>query len=493
MKVSIQGVRCFLCSILFFLQATLAMAEQKSTQKIMISGGYTGPVKEYFEEILRDFNHSQKEYEARFIGQQDYNEAFKATRDVFEQKDASQLADIYLLPEFGVGEIMMLLENQEGFIPISMLLPELSRRGYLAGTDLLYSKNGSLYAYPNIAVGVVRYNKTLFEEAQKIDPQLRSVALDTVDSWEALMDVAARVSDALNQKSAEPIYGFTFPWTFAYTLEHTFSIAGVPLTTYQNGFEHPLKARFELAQHSPSIHYFERLYRLSKRGVFKFVGEFSNEADDLFARGRSFILLNGANREPVIESLMKKHGQSFSIEYGVLPYNTEMQKDAPLFAPKTGGTGLWVRSGHEGVKAFLTYVTRPDVQAAWCLKTGYLPADDKTLQAYEKLIHTPSISAERGKLIKVALSQIEARKAGQFTHMRVPVYGEVRGEVFNRLFDAFLKAGPLSSQSSPSKDDIGSHKAVTQHVIEFLRNFDREANQKMENFALSQVPKTSKQ
>src|SRR3546814_175543 len=50
-----------------------------------------------------------------------------------------------------------------------------------------------------------------------------------------------------------------------------------------------------------------------------------------------------------------------------------------------GGASLWVLSGHadeeyQGVAQFFSYLSRPEVQAEWRQRTGYLPI---TLAAYE--------------------------------------------------------------------------------------------------------------
>lgn len=445
----------------------------KGIEKISISGGYTGPIKEYFEDLLTQFNESQTLYRAEFVGQKDYLEAFKASRAVMDAKSGERTADIYLLPEFGVGEIKVLLGQKSGFIPISDLVPDLMQRSYFAATDKLLSKDGTLYAYPNIAVGVVRYNLDLFEIAQKVDVSLRSIDLNAITTWHQLLEVATRVKNALSVAGKPDIYGITFPWTFAYTVEHSLSQEGDYATTENNGFGDVLKARFDLAKNPHLLTLFETLYQKAQSNVFHYVGDFSNNADELFAKGHCFILLNGANREPVIEHLMKRSKQSFSIGYAQVPRLIHEATDNAPYALKTGGSGLWVTRDSPGVRAFLAYITKPEIQASWSIRTGYLPPDQETLKIYKSLLESTSLNMNQKKVAAIALLEVENKEAGTFTHIVLPQYGDIRGKMFNELFELYLTKGP-----SVSAGDDALHR----HALGFLTTFDKKANEKLDAF-----------
>ncbi|MBX9696957.1 MAG: ABC transporter substrate-binding protein, partial [Alphaproteobacteria bacterium] len=370
-------------------------------------------------------------------------------------------------------EIKALLDQKPGFIPISALLPDLMQRSYFAATDKLLSKGDTLYAYPNIAVGVVRYNLDLFAAAQKLDASLKSVQLDEIATWDSLLEVATRVKNALNAEGNPVIYGITFPWTFAYTVEHSLSLAGEYATTEKNGFENILKARFELAKNPRLLTLFEALYKKAQSKVFHYVGDFSNNADELFAKGHCFILLDGANREPVIEHLMKKNKQSFSIGYAKIPHLTEGSMDNASYALKTGGSGLWVTRDTPGVRAFLAHITKPEIQAAWSIKTGYLPPDQETLKVYETMLKSAPLSPNQKKVAAVALFEVKNKEAGTFTHIVVPQHGEIRGKMFNELFELFLSKGPSVTAGG---------EALHMHTLKFLERFDRKANEKLDAF-----------
>lgn len=459
---------------LFFGNIQTAKAEpQKGIEKISISGGYTGPIKEYFEDILKQFNESQTLYRAEFVGQKDYLEAFKASRAVMDANSGEKTADIYLLPEFGVGEIKVLLGQKSGFIPISDLVPDLKRRSYFAATDELLSKDGTLYAYPNIAVGVVRYNLDLLEAAQKIDVSLRSIDFDAITTWNALLDVATRVKNALDTEGKPVVYGITFPWTFAYTVEHSLSLEGDYATTERNGFEDVLKARFELAKNPRLLTLFETLYKKAQSKVFHYVGDYSSNADELFAKGHCFILLDGANREPVIEHLMKKNKQSFSIGYAKVPRLIDEATNNVSYALKPGGSGLWVTRDSPGVRAFLSHITKPETQAAWSIRTGYLPPDQETLEIYKSLLNLAPLSPNQKKVAAIALLEVENKEAGTFTHIVLPQYGEIRGKMFNELFEIYLTKGP----SATARDE-----ALYEHTLKFLQTFDKKANERLDTF-----------
>lgn len=452
-------------------------------ERITISGGYAGPIKDYFEDLLKLFNDSHPQYEAVFVGKGDYTKAFDATREVVQKDSASEISDIYMLPEFGVGEISLLLNKRDGFVPIEDLLPDLKEREYLAEANLLLTKDGQLYAYPNIAMGIVRYNLDLLEQAKKKDPTLEKIIPEELRTWDEIISAAERVSTVLNMESAQLTYGMTFPWTFAYTIEHTFSMAGKPITSKKNGFEDPKEARFSLSDSQVAVDLFQKLYRLFQKGVFEYVGDQSNDADALFAKGKCFVLMEGANREPVIEGMMKKEGTNFRIAYGPLPQSTELLEGMPAACPKPGGTGLWVTRKSEGVRAFLRYITRPDIQASWSLKTGYLPPDTLSLHEFEKQLAAEELPVGRLKAIKVALSQVKNRPSSRLTHVLVPSYGEIRGALFNQMFEAFLKGGPMKNRGDTVKDSAEQGEAIRQYTKEFLGAFDQQANQRIIKFS----------
>lgn len=480
-----KGFKIAIVFVVSLLVASLTEAygsAGNTRETITISGGYTGPIKDYFEEILKGFNDGQTQYEATFVGKGDYTKAFDATREVVQKNAATIISDIYMLPEFGVGEISLLLNKQDGFVPIEDVIPDLRDREYLAHANLLLTKEGKLYAYPNIAVGIVRYNLDLLERAKKQDPTLAHIIPEELKTWDEILSVAERVSMLLNKDSPQPVYGITFPWTFAYTVEHTFSMAGKPMTSNQNGFDGPLEARFDLAHSKPAVALFQKLYLLFQKRVFEYVGDQSNDADALFAKGQCFILMDGANREPVIESMMKKEGSNFKVAYGPLPQSAALLGDNLPSAPKTGGTGLWITRKSDGIKAFLSYVTRPDVQASWSLKTGYLPPDTLTLNEYEKQLAAHPLAPNREKAINAALSQVKNRPSGQLTHVLVPAYGEIRGTLFNQMFDAFLKSGPIKHREIIIQDSVEQEQAIKGHAERFLDAFDLEANQRILKF-----------
>jgi sn-glycerol 3-phosphate transport system substrate-binding protein len=114
-----------------------------------------------------------------------------------------------------------------------------------------------------------------------------------------------------------------------------------------------------------------------KAGYFVYAGR-GNEAEAKFVSGECAMLTSSSASYADLR-------ESAKFDFGVaqLPYYDDING-----APQNtliGGAGLWVMAGkpkaeYRGVAKFLAWVARPEVQAEWHQKTGYVPL---TTAAYE--------------------------------------------------------------------------------------------------------------
>ncbi|MBI1944011.1 MAG: extracellular solute-binding protein, partial [Betaproteobacteria bacterium] len=126
--------------------------------------------------------------------------------------------------------------------------------------------------------------------------------------------------------------------------------------------------------------------------------------------------------------------RSAGFEFGVaqLPFYDDV-KGAPHHS-LIGGAGLWVLAGrkgadYRGVARFLAYLARPEVQAEWHQRTGYVPV---TRAAYEYTrdqgyyaVHPGQQIAIRQLLLNAPSRESRGIRLGEFARIREIVEEEL--------------------------------------------------------------------
>ena len=196
-----------------------------------------------------------------------------------------------------------------------------------------------------------------------------------------------------------------------------------------------------------------------------------DEAEVRFTRGACSILTASSATYAEL-----REGAKFDFGVAPLPYYDDV-KGAPQNT-LIGGGGLWVMSGHkkseyQGVAKFLAYLSKPEVQAEWHQKTGYVPT---TVAAYE-LTKTQGFYAKhpgheiaiRQLLLRNPTSDTKGIRLGLFPQIRAIIDEELekvwaleatpkqaldaaaeRGNVLLRRFEAANKVGARAAAPAPA-------------------------------------------
>ena len=141
----------------------------------------------------------------------------------------------------------------------------------------------------------------------------------------------------------------------------------LPIGTKQNGMA-GLDTQFTI--NSPAhVKHIEMLADMAKRGLFTYAGR-TNQADS-GSRPASAPWRRSAPARWATSSRRQDDRQ-----ISVLPYHDDV-KGAPQNSV-IGGASLWVMSGrkpeeYKGVARFMSFLSRPEVQMDWHVKTGYVP------------------------------------------------------------------------------------------------------------------------
>jgi sn-glycerol 3-phosphate transport system substrate-binding protein len=163
-----------------------------------------------------------------------------------------------------------------------------------------------------------------------------------------------------------------------------------------------------------------------KSGYFVYSGR-ENEAEARFASGECAVLTSSSASYAELRRNAK-------FEFGVaqLPYYDDFAG-----SPQNtliGGAGLWVMSGkpkeqYRGVAKFLAYMAKPEVQAEWHQKTGYVPV---TTAAYELTRKAGFYTANPGHeiavrqlLLKNPTRESKGIRLGHFPQIRVIINEEL--------------------------------------------------------------------
>jgi sn-glycerol 3-phosphate transport system substrate-binding protein len=116
---------------------------------------------------------------------------------------------------------------------------------------------------------------------------------------------------------------------------------------------------------------------MSKKGLFTYAGR-TNQGDAKFSSGECAMFSGSTGAQAGIRKVAK-----FDWSINFIPYHDDV-KGAPQNSI-IGGASLWVMGGkkapeYRGVAKFFSFLSRPEVQMGWHVKTGYVPI---TQAAYE--------------------------------------------------------------------------------------------------------------
>jgi sn-glycerol 3-phosphate transport system substrate-binding protein len=238
-------------------------------------------------------------------------------------------------------------DEHEPFSP-DAYLPAVS--GYYADA------RGNLLSFPfNASTPILYYNKTMFRDAG-LDP---NVAPRT---WPEVGLAAKRLRDR------GVVCGFTTSWPSWINVENLSAFHNLPLATKSNGFG-GLDAVLDF-NNSVVVRHVAQLAEWQITKVFDYSGR-AQSAEPRFQNGECGIFIGSSATRADI-----KANSRFEVGYGMMPYWPDVAG-----APQNtiiGGATLWVlhdrpRAEYQGVAKFFSFLSKPEVQAAWHQNTGYLP------------------------------------------------------------------------------------------------------------------------
>jgi sn-glycerol 3-phosphate transport system substrate-binding protein len=315
----------------------------------------SGELGRQLERLATDFNASQSEY--RIVPSYKGNYTETVTAAIFAFRSRSQPA-IVQVAEIATATMMaakgaiypvfeLMRDEAEPFSPAAYL-PAVS--GYYTDVD------GNMLSFPfNASTPILYYNKDLFRAAG-LDPEVAP------KTWPETGAAAKKL------RAAGAVCGFTTSWPSWINVESFSAFHNLPISTRANGF-----GGFDavLNFNNPvMVRHIAQLAQWQADKVFDYSGR-ATTAEPRFQNGECGIFIGSSATRADIKANSK-----FEVGYGMLPYWPDVA-GAPQNT-SIGGATLWVlrdrpADEYRGVAKFFSFLSKPEVQAAWHQNTGYLP------------------------------------------------------------------------------------------------------------------------
>ena len=401
-----------------------------------------GALGERVNDICKGFNKSQSEYKVTPVYKGNYTETMTAAIAAFRAKKQPHIVQVF---EVGTASMMA---AKGAVYPVYQLMSDtgqpFDQSAYLAAVAGYYTTpDGKMLSMPfNSSTPVLYYNKDAFKKAG-LDPN------KPPRTYTELAEYSRKLI-----KSGAVKYGLTCGWQSWVLIENFSAWHNLPIGTLANGFE-GLGTKFEI--NSPQhVKHLQALADWQKENIFKYGGRRS-DPNPLFIEGKCAFLMNSsASRAGV------KKGAKFDFGMSYMPYWKDI-KGAPQNSI-IGGATLWVLKGrkkaeYKGVAKFLTYLSKPEVQAEWHQGTGYVPITNAAYKLTQKQGYY-----KKNPGADIAIKQLNYKKpTANSKGLRFGNYVQIR-DIFN---------GELEALWSGKKDAKAALDSMVQRGDKLLRKFEQ--------------------
>ncbi len=394
---------------------------------------------------------------------QRFNESQKEFRVVAEHKGSAEDTMIaalaaarspggpHLVQATDIGTAQM-MAAKSAVRPVWQVFAEggepLDARAFLPAVASYFSDNaGKLVALPfNVSTPILFYNKDAFRKA-KLDPE------SPPKTWYEM----PKAMGALAEAGYDCVY--TTVWPSWVLIENMSTWHNQDFATRDNGLA-GLDAKLIFNTHL-MVRHVSMLSSWARAGYFTYSGR-RIEGERRFAQGECAMVTAASSSYAQLRGEAK-----FDFGAAQLPYYDDI-KGAPHHSMVSGG-GLWAMAGKttaetRGTARFLAWLTRPEVQAEWHQRTGYVPvtraAYERTAQSGFYKTHPGHEIAIRQLLLNQPTRESRGIRLGEFAAIRAileeelePVWeGKVapklaldraaeRGDALLRKFEAANRSG----------------------------------------------------
>ena len=337
-------------------------AEAQTRTEIHFWHAMGGQLGETVNELVKQFNQSQGEYEVKALNKGTYPEVLTSAIAAYRQKNPPHIVQV-----FEVGTQTMLLSG--AVVPIYELMKQqeiaVNWDDFIAPVTGYYSKDGKLYSMPfNSSSPILYYNRDAFKKAGLPDKPPAT--------WKEVEAASKKILAAGAAKC-----GFTTSWPSWTMLENTFAWHNQPFATNDNGYT-GLDTKLLINSDFGLMH-IGTLAKWQKENIYSYGGR-AGQPDPKFINGDCAMLVQSS---AVIGGFKKSI--KFDWGTGQLPnWGPPYKKQNTI----VGGATLWVMKGQKpadgkGVARFMKFLSEPHQQMWWAVTTGYVPITKTSVKNLE--------------------------------------------------------------------------------------------------------------
>lgn len=401
----------------------VAPAQAGERIKLQFWNAMSGELGKTLQQVVDEFNASQKEYEVVSVNKGSYPDTMMAAIAAFRAHNPPDIVQV-----FDVGTATM-MAAKGAYVPVYNLMAKqgisFSTSQFIEGAASYYSNaQGKLVSLPfNSSTPVLYYNKELLKKAAVQPPK----------TWQEMGEVGQKL------KTAGVKCGFTTGWPDWVQFEQFSLWNGIPYATQDNGFKSFKNVKL-LLNSKPFVNHVADLVQWSKEGIFKYAGAASTNATPLFNSGECAMYMDSSAALAAV-----KAGAKFPFGIAPLPYDASL-KTAPQNTA-VGGASLWVMKGlpadhYPGIAKFLNFLISAKTQSYWAQKTGYVPVSKAGLGLLKAEGH---YDKEPGAM--VAIQELTNKPPKPFTMgIRLGYMPQIRDIIRAQLEDAL--AGKVTPQQA---------------------------------------------
>lgn len=332
--------------------------------------------------IANDFNASQSEYKVVPTFKGSYADTMNAGIAAFRAGGAP-----HILQVFEVGTATM-MAAKGAIKPVYQLMKEANEpfdpKSYLAAVAGYYSTSkGEMLSFPfNSSTVVMWVNRD----------ELKKAGVEKIPAtWPEAFEAAKKLKAAGHNTC-----GISTAWITWVNIENFNAWHNLPLSTKANGLD-GFDTVLTFNKNAPLVKHLENLVKYQQDKTYDYGGR-TSEGEGRFTSGECALFMTSSGFYGNVKANAK-----FDYTAAPMPYYPDVAG-----APQNsiiGGASLWVLSGksaaeYKGVAKFMTYLSKPEVQAWWSQETGYLPI---TNAAYE-------LSKKQGFFDKVPAAEVAVKE-----------------------------------------------------------------------------------
>jgi sn-glycerol 3-phosphate transport system substrate-binding protein len=341
-------------SLFSLVLALCAASGAQAAEEVRFWHALQGTAGEQVAQLASRFNASQKQFRVVPEYKGGREETLAAAMAARRSAAAPHLVHVY---EAGIADVMA---HKDTVRPLWQVMAEAGQplEGNYVPAVLAHfaDARGNLLALPlDAATPVLYYNRDAFRSA-KLDPERPP------RTW---YEMPAAIAALLEAGSACGLTTTQPAWVL---LENMSAWHNQEFASPHNGMSGG-RVRLAINGHL-MMRWVSMLSSWLKSGYFTYAGR-GDEAEEKFASGECALLTASSAR---YGALRERAGFDFAVAQ--LPYYDDVPR-APQNTLLDGGA-IWVMAGkpkaqYRGAVRFLAYLARPEVQAEWHQKTGYVP------------------------------------------------------------------------------------------------------------------------